>query len=138
MGPDRGLEHLAHPGMVRRAIGSGFSYLKTSSYTQMLKDNAFEAHVIPMGTIFQMLRDTAAGRDETFTTVGLGTFVDPEVEGGCTNETTTAALARRVDVNGHTLLRYPSLPINVALLRGTTAYEAGNVHAVQDEAWNAQ
>src|SRR4051812_13031966 len=49
MGVERGLEHLARPGMIRRAIGSGFSYLKTSRYTQMLRDNLFEAHVVPMG-----------------------------------------------------------------------------------------
>src|SRR5690606_17228282 len=41
MGPGLGLEHLARPGMVRRAIGSGYSFLKTSRYTELLKQNAF-------------------------------------------------------------------------------------------------
>lgn len=85
MGEGRGLENLAHPGLVARAIGSGYSYLKTSKYTDMINNNAFEAHVIPMGTIFQMLRDCAAGRPRTFTKIGMSTFVDPEVEGGRTN-----------------------------------------------------
>jgi len=82
MGEGQGLENLAHPGLVARAIGSGFSYLKSSHYTRLLKDNGFEAHVMPMGRIFQMLRDCAAGRKRTYTKVGLGSFVDPDAEGG--------------------------------------------------------
>ncbi|WP_213767437.1 CoA-transferase [Caballeronia sp. dw_19] len=127
MGVGKGLEHLAQPGMVRRAIGSGFSYLKTSRYTQLLKDNAFEAHVAPMGTLFQMLRDTAAGKKATFTQVGLHTFVDPELEGGRMNSRCEGSLARRVDIEGEAYLRYELPRIQVAFLRGTTADEHGNI-----------
>jgi len=132
MGEDRGLENLAHPGLVARAIGSGYSYLKTSKYTDMINNNAFEAHVIPMGTIFQMLRDCAAGRHRTFTKIGMSTFVDPEVEGGRTNAATKTSLARYVDIEGETYLAYDALPVDVALLRGTTADEHGNI-SFEDE-----
>lgn len=127
MGVERGLEHLARPGMVRRAIGSGFSYLKTSRYTQMLRDNLFDAHVVPMGTLFQMLRDIAGGRRATFTQVGLNTFVDPQLEGGLMNRAGDAPLARRIDIEGQPYLRYDCAPIQVALLRGTSADEHGNI-----------
>lgn len=127
MGAERGLEHLARPGMVRRSIGSGFSYLKNSRYTQMLRDNAFDAHVVPMGTIFQMLRDTSAGRKATFTQVGLNTFVDPLLEGGRMNRAGDAPLASRIEIGGEPYLRYDLAPIQVALLRGTTADKHGNI-----------
>ena len=132
MGENLGLEHLAQPGMVRRAIGSGYSYLKTSRYTELLKQDAFEAHLVPMGTVFQMMRDTAAGRQATLTQVGIGTFVDPDVEGGGINARAANSLARRVDIEGETYLRYDVEPVHVALLRGTTADEYGNI-SLEDE-----
>ena len=132
MGPEKGLEHLAHPGMVRRAIGSGFSYLKTSRYTKLLKENAFEAHMLPMGTLFQLLRDMAAGRSMTLTQVGLGTFVDPAGEGGRMNDRAQTSLAERIELDDQTFLRYRSEGIDVAFLRGSTADEAGNI-SMEDE-----
>ena len=127
MGEGMGLENLAHQGLVKRAIGSGYSYLKTSRYTQLLKDNAFEAHVLPMGTLFQIIRDTAAGKSFTLTTVGLETFVDPDRDGGRLNERAEISLASRVQVGGDTYLKYDAIPAQIAFLRGTTADEYGNV-----------
>ncbi|MDO6732594.1 CoA-transferase [Marinovum sp. 2_MG-2023] len=132
MGEGRGLENLAHRGMVKRAIGSGYSYLKSSKYTALLKEDAFEAHVMPMGTIFQMLRDCAAGRRRTLTRIGLSTFVDPAVEGGCMNAAAIQSLSRHVDIEGETHLAYDVVPIDVAFLRGTTADENGNI-SFEDE-----
>ena len=132
MGEGKGLENLAHPGMVARAIGSGYSFLKTSRYTELLKNNAFAAHVVPMGTIYQMLRDCAAGRRRTYTRIGLGTFVDPGVEGGCLNAAADRSLAERIEIEGETHLAYNVEPINVAFLRGSTADECGNI-SLEDE-----
>ncbi|OOO27703.1 hypothetical protein BS627_02995 [Agrobacterium salinitolerans] len=132
MGEGRGLENLAHPGLVATAIGSGYSYLKTSRYTELLKQGAFAAHVAPMGTIFQMLRDCSAGRKRTYTKVGLGTFVDPDVEGGRMNRAAGESLARHVEIEGDVHLAYDVRPIDVAFLRGTTADECGNI-SLEDE-----
>ncbi|MBZ9603284.1 CoA-transferase [Phyllobacterium chamaecytisi] len=132
MGEGRGLESLAHRGLVARAIGSSFSFLKTSKYTALLKEDAFEAHILPMGTIFQMLRDRAAGRSRTITSVGLGTFVDPEIEGGRVNGAAKTSLARRIEIEGETHLAYEALPIDVAFIRGTCADENGNI-SFEDE-----
>jgi propionate CoA-transferase len=127
MGPGLGLEHLAHIGLVKRAIGSGFSYLKTSRYTQLLKDDAFEAHVVPMGTLYQIFSDTAAGKDFTLTKVGLDTFVDPASEGGRINGKSASSLASRLEIDGEIYLKYPRMPVQIAFLRGTTADESGNI-----------
>lgn len=127
MGEGLGLENLAHPGLVRRAIGSGYSYLKTSRYTAQLKSDAFEAHVLPMGTLFQIVRDTAAGKDFTLTKVGLETFVDPAVEGGRLNARAQTSLATRIEIGGETWLKYDRFPAQAAFLRGTTSDEYGNI-----------
>lgn len=51
MGVGLGLEHFAHDGMTKKVIGSGYSYLKTSKMTSMIRENKIPAYLIPMGTV---------------------------------------------------------------------------------------
>ena len=39
MGPGLGLEHFAHPGMIKRVIGSGYSFFKTSRMSALIREN---------------------------------------------------------------------------------------------------
>jgi propionate CoA-transferase len=114
MGPRLGLEHLAHDGLVARSIGSGFSYLKTSCMSQMLREGRIEAYVAPMGTLYQMFQNTAAGYKYTLTQVGL-------------NSTTPNTLAEIVEFKGEDYLCYKTPCVDIAIIRGTTADEYGNV-----------
>ena len=43
MGEHCGLEHFAHEGFLSRSIGSGFSYLKSSRMSQLVRENKLEA-----------------------------------------------------------------------------------------------
>jgi propionate CoA-transferase len=115
-GKTRGLNHFAHPGLVRRVIGGHWGLVPELG--RMALDNQIEAYCWPQGVISHLFRQIAGHKPGVLTTVGLHTFVDPRIDGGRLNAATTEDLVRRIELDGQDYLFYPSLPINVALLPG--------------------
>lgn len=122
---DRGLNHLARKGLVKRIIGGYYGL--SPKLTQLAIDNEVEAYNFPEGCILQLYRDIAAGKPGTFSKVGLGTYIDPRQDGGRMNTVTTEDLVTVEKIAGEEWLFYKAFPINVALLRGTTADMDGNI-----------
>ena len=128
----RGMNCFAHEGMVRRVIGGHWVW--SPRMQALARDEKIEAYVLPGGVTMQLFREIGAGRPGLFTHVGLGTFVDPRIEGGKLNKRTTEDLVEVATVAGRELLRYRPFPVNVALIRGSQADATGNVSLQQEPA----
>ena len=115
----------AGPGLVTKwtsaHIGSAFTLCDQARAEQL------ESYCLPQGVIVNLWREIAAGRPGLITKTGLGTFVDPRVEGGRMNQSAKDELVKVVEFNGEEYLFYPGFDIDVALLRGTIADEDGNI-----------
>ncbi len=122
---DRGLQHLAHPGMFRRVVGGHWSM--SPAMAQLAVDNCFEAYCLPAGVIIQLFQAAAAGWPGVLTHVGLETFIDPRLEGGKLNQSAKDDLVELINCDGQNHLFYRTIPIDVSLIFAGTADPYGNL-----------
>ncbi len=130
-----GLARIAHEGLVKRVVGPHWGL--NPPMAKLLGSDAVECVCLPQGQISTLYRTMAAKRPGQLSTVGLGTFVDPRIDGGRLNEKTkrNVAVDEYVDVinlDGKEYLRYKPFSMDVAIIRGTRIDKDGNLSQEDD------
>src|SRR5699024_7593084 len=122
----KGLNHLAYENLLDTVIGS--HWFVSPKISELITNNKAKGYNIPQGIAVQLLRAEAAKQPGVFTNIGLNTYIDPRIEGGKMNERTIEEIVEVVEFENQEWLRY-QLPfdMDLAIIRGTTADEYGNI-----------
>ena len=126
----KGTNRFAHEGLVKRVIGGHWGW--SPRMRDLVRQEKIEAYSLPSGAISQLFREIGAGRPGLHTHVGLGTFVDPRLQGGRMNASAKDELTELVEIDGKPYLRYKPFKVDVAIIRGSMADPDGNVSLDQE------
>lgn len=124
-GDELGASHFAHEGLLKRVVCG--TVVDSPPIARLAIENRIEAYTLPQGVLSQLIREIAGGRPGLTTHVGLNTFVDPRQQGGKQSALATEDLVQLIECERREWLFYKSFKVDVALLRGTTADEDGNI-----------
>jgi propionate CoA-transferase len=130
---DKGPQHFAHAGMIGTWIGGHCGL--SPDFAKMVLSGGCEGYNLPQGVISQLWREIAAHRPGMITKTGIGTYVDPRLEGGKMNKISKRDLVKVINFEGEEWLFYAGFPVDVAIIRGTTADENGNLTIDDEGAW---
>jgi propionate CoA-transferase len=123
---DRGIHHFAHEGLLKRHVAGHFG-IGGPNINRLIMENKIEAYNLPQGVLSVMPRNIAGNRPGLISKVGLGTFVDPRIEGGKITTLAKEDLVEVVTFAGEEWLYYKAPNIDVAIIRGSVADENGNL-----------
>lgn len=124
---DRGVQHFAHEGMLKKIIGGHWGL--QPRIMDLIAQNKILAYNVPQGQFAQLFRSMAGGEPGKITKVGLGTFMDPRIDGGKMNEITKAEpdINDILMIDGEEYMRYRPIPLDFCIIRGTYIDENGNL-----------
>ncbi|OLM20388.1 MULTISPECIES: CoA-transferase [unclassified Pseudonocardia] len=128
----RGAHRLRHKGLLRRVVCG--TTVDAPGIGEAAARGELELFTVPQGSLSQLMRDSAARRPGLFTDVGVGTYVDPRLGGGRQGAPATDPPSEAVEIDGKPYIRYRPVAPDIALLRGSTVDELGNV-SMEDEAY---
>lgn len=122
-----GIAHLAHEGLLAKLIGGHWGLCPP--LMEMISKNQLEAYNLPQGQMANMFHSMALREPGKLSKIGLGTFVDPRIEGGKMNDRTRDKedIVAVVTVDGEEYMQYKEVPIHTLIIRGTYADEMGNI-----------
>lgn len=123
-----GKTHLAHEGLLRRVIGGHWG--QSGRMMDLITNNKIEAFNLPQGQMANLFHSMALREPGKISKIGLGTYIDPRIEGGKMNQLAKDSGYNTVElitIDGEEYIKYNPIPIDVLIIRGTTADENGNI-----------
>jgi propionate CoA-transferase len=129
-----GFEHFAVDGLAKRIVGSHWGLMPRMS--AFLGQGMAEAVCLPQGQLATLYRAIAAGRPGNLTKIGLGTFVDPRIEGGKVNQPARDHAPDYVaieKIDSQEVMFYRSFKLDVGIFRASQVDQDGNC-SHEDEA----
>jgi len=119
------LNRWAKEGLISKVIASHFNMVP--DMVKLIAKDKIEAYGVPQGVILHLFRAIGGKKPGVITHVGLKTFADPRETGCKLNDITKEDIVELVTLDNKEYLWYKSFPVNVAILKGTTADEFGNI-----------
>lgn len=102
---------------------------------KMVSDNTIPCHGLPLGVVGDLLRAAASKKPGVITKIGMGTFCDPEIDGGAMNEKGKALnrkVADKIEIDNEPYLFYRAPKIDICIIRASICDENGNVSTLKD------
>jgi len=127
-----GTDCVAYEGLIKRDIAGHWAMAPRMG--NLALEEKIEAYNLPQGVMSQLYQAIAAKKPGVITKTGLYTFIDPRIEGGKMNKRAKDDLVHVINLNGEEWLYYPTLKLNIGLVRGTTADEKGNISFEEEAA----
>ena len=131
---DSGISHLAHEGLVKRVIGGHWAM--SPKMGRLAQDEKIEAYNLPQGILSHLIRDMAGNGPGVISQIGLDTFIDPRQSGGKMNDSAQEDLVKLITLEEKEYLWYKPIPIDVAILRGTTSDSDGYISFEEESQFN--
>jgi propionate CoA-transferase len=122
-----GIEYIAEEGLISRVIGGHWGL--APKLRELIEENKVECYCWPQGQLTHLLRAMANKLPGQISPVGIGTFVDPRIDGGKFNEKTQSKedLVTLLKIQDKEFLMYASVPFDYVFIRGTSIDEDGNI-----------
>ncbi len=133
-----GMDRVAKKGLMKRIVSG--SYInpvhprtgERPKLMQLIKQDAIEAYSWPIGASMQWLREVARKSPGYLTKIGIGSYIDPEQDGGRLTTLATEDLVEKLSFKGEEYLFYRSWPIHHCFIRASSSDEFGNL-SFEDE-----
>jgi propionate CoA-transferase len=128
-----GMDHVARKGLMRRIISG--SYINPRhpvtgdrpALTGLIQNDLVEAYSWPIGAAMHWLHEVARRSPGYLTQIGLGTYIDPRHGGGRLTGSAREDLVEVVNFRGREYLFYQSWPVDVGIIRASSADDQGNL-----------
>jgi len=120
-----GIDRFGHQGMVKRFIGSDYSF--SPRISRLISKNSVQAYCFPSSVISEMFSAGAHNKPGVISKLGIGSFVDPRLQGGRLNPCSEEGLVEHLVFREEEWLFFKNHPLDAVILKAEAMDEEGNL-----------